>query len=133
LLEQKLKNALDDFDRLEKDIESLSKGMQNQTELDLVKSDMRMQLIKTKMQVQGKIKDLSKEIRDTNKYIDQFNRTHNYGERLGDMLEVLVTSVYELVFPFVGTDHKTETKEAFDSAWKKLARDFGVPASKIMG
>lgn len=129
LLETKMQSLMADYDRLEKDIVDTDK-QKNEGESVI---PLRIQIIRTKVQVQAKIKDLAKELREHNRYIDEFQRVHDYGERMGEMLEALVSSTYELLFPYIPSEFKVEARKDFDLSWKTIGKDFGVPPSKVMG
>lgn len=144
LLETKMKEAMDDFDVLQARMVAIqpkvttpdaSDGpptIADRGDVNPEDTHLEIQIIKTKKQVQVTIKDLAKEIRELNRYIDEYQKVHDYGERLGDLLESVVTNVYEVILPYVTEDYKPVVKKEFDASWKKMARDFGVPPSKVM-
>jgi len=72
----------------------------------------------------------TKEIRETRRYIEEYQRAHDFGERMGDLLGALVEACYDTIFPDVMPERLQEVTAAFDARWKEIGREFGVPAQK---
>lgn len=134
-LETQIKSLLEDIDIIDKKILLLSKDPVEDGDKPLGLSDADVSgakeltnLIRTKNQTNNVISKLSDSILKYKEYIDNFERVHQIGERMGDLLSELVESVYDQLIPLIPDRGRDEAVEAFDVQWKRIAIEYGVPS-----
>lgn len=79
----------------------------------------------------------AKEIREYKEIIDDWQRTHDFGKRLGDLMLRMVKLTNDVLFPILprGTEvEKRKSAEAisdFTKGYKAIGREVGVPSESI--
>lgn len=125
LLEDKMKDV-------DKEYESVKKA------LDATKDASEIEaLTATANKLRGQTIKFSVEIRKYKVYVDEWKRTHEIGERMGDILMKMVSLSLDVFLPHVpkGTDVERENFKdlvsQYTDGWQKIGKDFGVPADRI--
>lgn len=96
-------------------------------------SDEKMSLSAASSKLRDQIIKLSREIRSYKSYMDEWQRVHDYGERMGDLAYSLLEIVVEHVIPEVNPDVRKEVTSGMKDSFLKTLREFKVPADKVYG
>lgn len=85
----------------------------------------------TARKLRDQIIKFSKAIADHRRYMDEWQRTHNFGERIGDAITRVAEIAMDIMLPEIPEDNRKATVEEFSGEVKKIARDLKVPIDQI--
>lgn len=120
LLEVKLKDAEAEYGEFQKLLVDSNTSVEDKIGCSTMVNKLRDQIIK-----------FSKELREYKKYVDEWQRTHDYGERLGDILMSVVELSMDTMAKAIPPEQRGEVIVEFKDGYQKIARDFRIPPEKV--
>jgi len=85
----------------------------------------------TVVKLRDQMTKLSREIREYKKYADEWQRTFDFGDKMGDLIYRMTELIVSIIYPEVTSDRLFTVRDEFTIARRQLAREFKVPPEKL--
>ncbi len=85
----------------------------------------------TARKLRDQIMKFSTAIAGHRRYMDEWTRIHDFGERIGDAITQVVEASMDIILPEVPDDKRKGVVEEFKEEIKKIAHDLKVPVEQI--
>ncbi len=85
----------------------------------------------TARKLRDQIMKFSKAIAEHRRYMDEWQRTHDFGERIGDAIARIAEIAIDVFLPEIPDENRKAAVEEFSGEVKKIAKDLKVPIDQI--
>lgn len=114
-----------------KGLDEMMVGLKKDAASEDIEPELRIVLSRQMVSLSPKITQFTKEIRAYREHVEEYQKAHDFGERMGDLLQAVVELVYSEFTPALRDEDKQRVLQGFKDGWKKIGHDFGVPTTKI--